>query len=108
MSIENVHLNTILQLFNLNAFINSTTRYQSHIPTCIDYILTNQKYLLKFSTKFETGLSDHHKLTSTTMKSGNLEGPAKKKKKKKRFTDVMKTLTLRILATFKGGFGKGK
>ena len=42
MSIENVHLNTLLQLFNLNAIINSPTCYHSHIPTCIDYILTNQ------------------------------------------------------------------
>ena len=41
MSTENVHLNTLLQLFNLNAIINSPTCYQSHIPTCTDHILTN-------------------------------------------------------------------
>ena len=94
MSIENVHLNTPLQLFNLNALINSPTCYQLHIPSCIDHILTNQKSLFKFSKTFETGLSDHHKLTSTTTKSGSFKGPPKK-----RFTDVIKTLTLQILAT---------
>ena len=67
MSIENVHLNTPLQLFNLNALINSPTFYQSHIPTCIDHILTNQKSLFKFSKMFETGLPDRRKLTSISM-----------------------------------------
>ena len=43
MSIENVQLNTLLQLFNLNALMNSPTCYQSHIPTRTDHILTNQK-----------------------------------------------------------------
>ena len=94
MSIENVQLNTLLQLFNLNALMNSPTCYQSHIPTCTDHILTNQKSLFKFSETFETGLSDHHKLISTTMKSGSFKGPPKKK----RFTDIIKTLTSQILA----------
>ena len=79
MNIANVHLKTLLQLFNLNALINSPTCYQSHIPTCIDHILTNQKSLFKFSKTFETGLSDHHKLISTTMKSGSFKGPPQKK-----------------------------
>ena len=75
MSIENFHQNTFLQLFNLNGLINSPTCYQSHIPTCIDYILTNQKSLFKFSKTFETGLSDDHKLISTKKKSGRFKGP---------------------------------
>ena len=78
MSIENVHSNTLIQLFNLNALINPPTCYQSHIPTCIDHILTNQKSLFKFSKTFKTGLSDQHKLILTTMKSGSFKGPRKK------------------------------
>ena len=78
MSIENVHVNTLLQLFSLNALINSPTCYQSHIPTCIDHILTNQKSLFKFFKTFETGLADHHKLISTIMKSGCFKGRPKK------------------------------
>ena len=89
MSIENVHLNILLQLFNLNALINSPTCYQSHIPTCIDHILTNQKTLLKFSKTFETGLPDHHKLILKGLKV----------LQRKRFTDVVKGLTLQVLAT---------
>ena len=79
MSIENVHSNTLMQLFNLNALINPPTCYQSHIPTCIDHILTNQRSLFKFSKTFKTGLSDQHKLILTTMKSGSFKGPRKKK-----------------------------
>ena len=53
MSIENVHLNTLLQLFNLNAIINSPTCYHSHIPTCIDHILTNQSLCLNFPKRLK-------------------------------------------------------
>ena len=78
MRFENVHLSTLLQVFNLNALINSPTCYQSQIPTCIDHILTNQRSLFKFSETFETGLSDH-KVIPTTMKSGSFKGPHTKK-----------------------------
>ena len=37
------------------------------------------------------------------MKSGSFKGPPKK-----RFEDVIKTLTLEILVTKQGGFAKGK
>ena len=70
MSIGNVHLNTLLQLFNLNALMNSPTCYQSHIPTCIGHTLT-------------------------AIICGSFKGLPKKK----RFTDVIKTLILQILAT---------
>ena len=90
MSIENVHWNTLLQLFNLNALLNSPTCYQSHIPTCLVHILANQKPFFIFSSTFETGLSDHYKLILTTMKSGSFKGQPKRK----RFTNVIKTLTL--------------
>ena len=70
MSIGNVHLNTLLQLFNLNALMNSPTCYQSHIPTCIGHTLA-------------------------AIICGSFKGLPKKK----RFTDVIKTLILQILAT---------
>ena len=95
MSIENVDSNTLFQMLNLNALINSPNCYQSHIPTRIDEILINQKSLFKFSKTFETGLSDHHKLIWITVKSRSFKGPLKKI----RFTNVKKTLTLQILAT---------
>ena len=43
MTTENLHLNNLIQIFNLNALIKTPTCYQSHNPSCIDNILTNQK-----------------------------------------------------------------
>ena len=67
MITQNVLSKTLLQLLSLNVLINLTNFYQSHIPTCIEHISTNQKYLFKFSKTFETGLSDYQKLMSTTI-----------------------------------------
>ena len=67
MSIENVHLITLLQLFNLNTLINSPVTNNTFQPALITF-LTNQKSLFKFSKTFETGLSAHHKLILSTMK----------------------------------------
>ena len=69
MTTENLHLNNLLQIFNLNTLITTPTCYQSDNPTSIDNILTNQKPLFKLSKTFKTGLSHHHKLISTIMKS---------------------------------------
>ena len=67
MSIENVHLITLLQLFKLNTLINSPVTNNTFQPALITF-LTNQKSLFKFSKTFETGLSAHHKLILSTMK----------------------------------------
>ena len=40
-----------------------------HNPTSIDVILTNRSNLFQNSLCFETGISDHHKLTITVLKS---------------------------------------
>ena len=56
MTTENLHLNNLMQIFNLNALIKTKTCYQSHNPTCIDNISTNQKALLTLSKAIETGL----------------------------------------------------
>ena len=56
---ENTHLQSIMQAYN---------------PSQIDFILTNQKSMYKFSNIFETSLSDHHKLISTISKSGTFKG----------------------------------
>ena len=74
MTTENLHLNNLMEIFNLNVLIKTTTWYQSHNPTCIDNILTNQKALFKLSKALEARLSDHHKLISTIIKSGSFKG----------------------------------
>ena len=77
MTTANLHLNNLMQIFNLNALIK-TPCYQSHNPTCIDNILTNQK-TFKLSKRLETILSDHYKLISTIMKSGGFKDSPRKK-----------------------------
>ena len=79
MTTENIHLNDLLQIFDLTALVKVSTCYQLQNPKCIDHFLTNQKALFKHCQTFETGLSDHHKLISTIMKSGIFKGPPKKK-----------------------------
>ena len=79
MTTENTHLNELLQIYDLTALIKEPTCYQSQNPNCIDHFLTNRKALFKHCQTFETGLSDHHKLISTIMKSGIFKGPPKKK-----------------------------
>ena len=79
MTTEKLHLNNLMQIFNLNPLINMPTCYQLHNSTCIHNILTNQKALFKLSKTFETGLSDHHKFISTIMKSDTFKGSSPKK-----------------------------
>ena len=87
MSIENVYLSLLLQLLSVNALINSPACYQSHIPTYIDHIFINQKSLYTFSKTFKTSFNNNEIRC--------LKGPPKKK----RFTDVIKSLKLQIFAT---------
>ena len=91
MTTENTHLNELLQIYDLTALIKEPTCYQSQNPNCIDHFLTNRKALFKHCQTFETGVSDHHKLISTIMKSGILKGP-----QKKRFIVFVKTLTTNV------------
>ena len=58
----------------MRSLIKKPTCYHSHTPSCIDLILTNKKHLFQLSNTFETGLSGHHKLICTILKSGELKG----------------------------------
>ena len=53
---------------------NEPIFFQLHDPTCVENILTKRKNMFKTSKTFESGLSDHHKL-STNMKLGGFRGP---------------------------------
>ena len=74
LPVENSHLEAILQAYDLSNLIKKPTCYQSYTPSCIDLILTNRKHLFQLSNTFETGLSDHHKLICTILKSGGFKG----------------------------------
>ena len=54
------------------------TSYKSINPTCIDLILTNKKNNFLKSARFESGLSNHYKLTTTILKKIISRGNSKK------------------------------
>ena len=74
LSFESSHLEPIIQACDSNSRIKKPTCYQPHTPSCIDLILTNRKDLFQLSNTFKTGLSDHHKLACTILKSGDFKG----------------------------------
>ena len=57
-------------IFNLKSLISEKTCFKSIMnPSCIDLILTNRNKCFQNSTVVETGISDHHKLTVTVLKT---------------------------------------
>ena len=63
-----------MQACDFSRLIKKPTCYQSNTPSSIDSISTNGASFFKISNTFETGLSDHHKLFCTILKSGGLKG----------------------------------
>ena len=61
-------LTSFMQSFNLFNLIKTNTCFKGK-GTCIDLILTNRKYCFKHSSTFETGLSDHHHLVYSMLKT---------------------------------------
>ena len=56
---------------NSNNLVNlvKTNTYFKGSGSCIDLILTNRKYSFKNTTSYETGLSDHHHMILTMLKT---------------------------------------
>ena len=57
-----------MQFLNLFDIVKSNTCFKGS-RTCIDLILTNRKYCFKHSSTFQTGLSDHHHLIYSMLKT---------------------------------------
>ena len=69
MTTPNPLLHELFDNFNMFSLNNERTCFKSIInPKCIDLILTNFKNHFMKSSTFETGISDFHKLVTTTMK----------------------------------------
>ena len=71
LTIENKHLEELLNLFNLKSLILSLTYFQSTNPTCIDLVLTNQEDLFNNSNTCEVGIPDNHYLVLTMLNKKN-------------------------------------
>ena len=61
-------LKAFLNSNNLYNLIKSNTCFKGK-GSCIDLFLTNRKYSFKFSGSYETGISDHHHMIYTMLKS---------------------------------------
>ena len=79
MTIENKNLEVFMNLFGLECLIKKPTCFQSKNPSCFDLILTNKKDLFKNSNVLEVGISDHHSLIITALKSQLVKENAKTK-----------------------------
>ena len=53
---------------NLVNLVKTNTCFKGS-GSCIDLILTNRKYSFKNTTSYETGLSDHHHMILTMLKT---------------------------------------
>ena len=63
-------LGEFCETFNLTNLINKPTCFKNPSnPSCIDVLLTNRRKCFQNTKIIETGLSDHHKMTITVMKS---------------------------------------
>ena len=57
-------------IFNLKNLVKSPTCFKNPLnPSCIDLMLTNRHRSFQYSQTIETGLSDHHRMTVTVLKS---------------------------------------
>ena len=74
LTIENKHLEELLNLVNLKSLNSSPTCFQSMNPTCINLILTNQEDLFSNSKKCEVWISHYHLLVSTILNKKILKG----------------------------------
>ena len=76
LTVENKNLKIFMNAFDLECLI---TCFQPTSPSCIDLILTNKKEFFKNSNVFEVGISDHHSLIVTALRSQLVKGNAKTK-----------------------------
>ena len=69
-SVEERNLKDFCEMYDLENLIREPTCFKdASNPSSIDVMLTNRKNSFKNSTTIETGLSDHHKMTVTVLKT---------------------------------------
>ena len=65
----NTAMETFLSQHKYKNIIKSKTGYKSQEGSCINLIITSRHRLHQFPHVFETGISDHHIMVYTTLKS---------------------------------------
>ena len=67
---KEISMSEFCDIYNLHNLITEPTCFKNPLnPSSIDVILTNKIRSFQFSQVIETGLSDHHKMTVTVLKS---------------------------------------
>ena len=79
LTVENKNLEVFMNAFDLECLIKKPTCFQSTSQSCIDLLLTNKKEFFKNSNVSEVGISDHHSLIMTALRSQLVKGNAKTK-----------------------------
>ena len=69
MAPNNPKLSELIADHELYTLISEPTCFKSINPTCIDNFLTNKKTRFMETLTIETGVSDHHKLIGTMLRS---------------------------------------
>ena len=64
-------------MFELNHLIKDPTCFKSSNLSCIDNFYTNKNTMFFNSSTVETGISDHHSLICTMLRSTFCKGPSK-------------------------------
>ena len=78
MTPNNPKLSELIDDHELCTLISEPTCFKSINPTCIDNFLTNKKTRFMKTLTFETGVSDHHKLIGTMLRSTFAKGKPKR------------------------------
>ena len=67
-NVDNRMFKSLLHSNNLTNLIKTNTCFNGK-GSSIDLILTNRQYSFKYTSSYETGLSDHHHMIYTMLKS---------------------------------------
>ena len=78
MTPNNPKLSELIDDHEFFTLISEQTCFKSINPTCIDNFLTNKKTRFMKTLTFEMGVSDHHKLIDTMLRSTFAKGKPKK------------------------------
>ena len=77
MSYTNKNMKNLCDIFELNHLIKDPTCFKSSNPSCIDNFYTNKNTMFFNSFTVETGISYHHSLICTILRSTFCKSPAK-------------------------------
>ena len=77
MTLDNLNFNELVEDHQLSAPISESTCFKSINPTYIGNFLTIKKTCFMTTVTFEMGVSDHHKLIGTMLRSTFAEGKPK-------------------------------